>query len=1099
MAVVVVDDDDTTSTVYLLGGDTYDGTISNENVAPGLLDQSWYNGYKNDVWKMSGTEWGVRGDSRLRTLYKQKIPTVRSALRWQVVTVGLLPPLRTTYDDWIICEEFFNIDNANYKAKRDAYCTSYHKSMWSPRRHHAALFFNGYLWVLGGRAREVMDLPRTRTVGGIVDPRIYDLNIQGQIFSTQREASVVKSDVWKSVDGSTWSLVTPGCKRNQRQLLAEGNTRENKLGRLADVCNDEVDCYGSETCNTQKTCECSMWSPREQHAVAAYGGVMYVMGGYASALFSQMSNCGAYACGDTDASSYRYYTTDLWQSTDGAKWKSITTTIFPNSSIPLGRGGHQMVVIPMKGVPYLYIFGGRGGNNKEGNITYFNDIWRSPIDGNLEKWELVVQFAPWSPRAGHTISLEPATSRNGNMRFVYLVGGSVNDDNNSTAFSDEVWVWRPDIDPPHVWRQDFTNEALFSTGDGSEFHYANYSPSVFFVTPDSNVSALKRFIMPSKVDSVTGKRLDLRPYITDQKLEMLTKANVLTVRQLAEADKYTILKLRGYDYPQVQPADRLSFGDICDVRALAIAVVKKCSVNSESINLFDGEKNMPWNILPEFGGDAPAVPMAAWHNRPRGYPELAVGDDDPTAHTENWDGCKFDPIIEGLKGPNVDGLGTVSQVKEIRTPEAELTNIFCKQSPGQRAFHAAAFFEERLYVFGGKQSEAAFMADAWYRDSRLPIARFQVKPPDHSSFPTFQFSSDEPGVTFEYRIWDPYYYKEIRPWTAVVSKTDIGWLSWRMSGPSNGLYTIFVRSVDPAGNRDERYVLNRNVYTWYYVSPTPWDIILEVISSILFLCVIGYFEYRRRVKKAAMERYAMKRMRRKFKAMQRDIDGRSMDWRTLYLESKEGDGIEEKRRKGNKKQRDKKREQRDKEKLKREKEKERIKKKLKASKDIKQKAKKDKDVEKAKEFDKLEKSKTSKSKGSRSKGGDDDDAVDEEDETDASALLIDARGEKAKAKERMKTKMKDYEIENNLEEGDRKSGKKYKDYEQSVGFVSGDAQAATVSASNSTVLGEEGAKQRRANKRYKDYEVNEDQDKDSNDIDNGDKRDNKQKANKKDK
>ena len=28
------------------------------------------------------------------------------------------------------------------------------------------------------------------------------------------------------------------------------------------------------------------------------------------------------------------------------------------------------------------------------------------------------------------------------------------------------------------------------------------------------------------------------------------------------------------------------------------------------------------------------------------------------------------------------------------------------------------------------------------------------------------------------------------------------------------------------------------------------------------------------------------RMRRKFKAMQRDIDGRAVDWRSLYMESK---------------------------------------------------------------------------------------------------------------------------------------------------------------------------------------------------------------------
>jgi hypothetical protein len=93
--------------------------------------------------------------------------------------------------------------------------------------------------------------------------------------------------------------------------------------------------------------------------------------------------------------------------------------------------------------------------------------------------------------------------------------------------------------------------------------------------------------------------------------------------------------------------------------------------------------------------------------------------------------------------------------------------------------------------------------------------------------------------------------------------------------------------------------------------------------TFLALCFFGYLEYRRRVKKAAMERYAMKRMRRKFKAMQRDIDGRAVDWRSLYMESKEQEivGQEKKKDKDNKK-RDKKAEKREKEKQKREKERE---------------------------------------------------------------------------------------------------------------------------------------------------------------------------------
>lgn len=126
-----------------------------------------------------------------------------------------------------------------------------------------------------------------------------------------------------------------------------------------------------------------------------------------------------------------------------------------------------------------------------------------------------------------------------------------------------------------------------------------------------------------------------------------------------------------------------------------------------------------------------------------------------------------------------------------------------------------------------------------------------------------------------------------------------------------------MRAVDPAGNRDANYQISRNVYNWYYLSPTPWDIIFGSIAGFLFVCFLAYLEYRRRVKKAAMERYAMKRMRRKFKAMQRDINGRAVDWRTLYLESKQSEeaGIKDRRKK--RKQREKNAQKREKEKKKR--------------------------------------------------------------------------------------------------------------------------------------------------------------------------------------
>lgn len=80
-----------------------------------------------------------------------------------------------------------------------------------------------------------------------------------------------------------------------------------------------------------------------------------------------------------------------------------------------------------------------------------------------------------------------------------------------------------------------------------------------------------------------------------------------------------------------------------------------------------------------------------------------------------WDGCTYTPLIQGLFGPNVDGLGYVDQVQSIRNPKPELQELFCRQTPGPRAYHSMLVFRERLYLFGGKKSEEEFRADAWYR------------------------------------------------------------------------------------------------------------------------------------------------------------------------------------------------------------------------------------------------------------------------------------------------------------------------------------------------------------------------------------------------
>jgi hypothetical protein len=1092
--------------IYIMGGDTNTGDATTRDLMPGELDTQWNNGYKNDVWSTDGTEWMTGGDIRVsgpsrggggsldQLASKQKLPRTTSMMEYDLVTPGKFPPPGVTYDDWIICEDYFS--NAKYAALRAANCEdTISNVMWSPRRHHASVYFKGSLYVMGGRAREYVVLPEERSVGGIIGPRVKDVPYVGenqlQKFSTKREASIYKSDVWKSNDGLSWTLVTPGCKAPQYSLVAQGNEEEGKWGHANQACTSDADCYGGESCDAGRlTCTCNMWTPREQHAVVVFGDNMYVSGGYASRLYTKQTACGSYACGDTDSSAYRYYMNDVWRSADGESWTLLTEVAWGDSP----RGGHQMLVLnPGRGSttgneqpPEMLIFGGRGGDN-EGlenfDSYYYNDMWSStdgqtwsrefggyapeytgtvpsganPLavvapaadnpnppptpsptgqdigtinydkgfgDSNREVLNSPVgvpEDAWWAPRCGHTVSLEIATPGNLYTRTIYLVGGQ-GENYKDDGFFEDVWVWRPDSGE-HTWRQDFTKVALFATGEGENFRYAEDSPTIHYVTPDSDIIYLQRFVVPTKLNRVNARRYELREYLSDQNVADLREVGIHTIRELANAPLYTILKLRGYDYPQVEMKDRMTFESICDKRALAQAIVSKCTITIPKM-LYAGEINQPWNIMPEWAlsidepevkGDPPTdlIQPVLWHGPNRKDYSFMVEEtvDDVVTMIEQWDGCAYDAEIEGDFGPDVNGLGYVQQVPSILDPEPDLQNIQCRWIPGPRAYHAATVFEERMYIFGGKKTETEFYADSWYRDALLPTVRMSDKPEDYSDYPWFVFAANEPGVSFEYRVWDPYNFIELRPWTPVVYKHDVGWLNWRKKGPGNGLYTMYVRSVDPAGNRDELFYDKVNAYTWYYVSPTPWDIIAQGVAGFITLVGFGYLEYRRRVRKAAMERYAMKRMRRKFKAMQRDIDGRAVDWRTLYMENKAQEEANKGKKKAKRAIRDKKKEQRSKDKKKRDKEKEKIKKKLKGE----------------------AKTKAGKTKGPKAKAIDDGGA---------------SKGDEKKKKKKDKgggddPKLKDYE------KGDEK---KMKDYEKG-----GDPMEA-------------GTKNRKANKRFKDYE-----------------------------
>ena len=141
--------------------------------------------------------------------------------------------------------------------------------------------------------------------------------------------------------------------------------------------------------------------------------------------------------------------------------------------------------------------------------------------------------------------------------------------------------------------------------------------------------------------------------------------------------------------------------------------------------------------------------------------------------------------------------------------------------------------------------------------------------------------------------------EEPENWIGGGGSTPNWW--WGSTGP----YRFEVRAIDPAGNKDPLLIAGRNVHKWYYIPPPPVGLIVGITFGTIFLGVVIYLEVRRRKKKRAMERYAIKRMRRKFKGVSRGGKGgkkkkTNIDWREYYDEGKG------KKKKKKKKKKDKK-------------------------------------------------------------------------------------------------------------------------------------------------------------------------------------------------
>lgn len=219
---------------------------------------------------------------------------------------------------------------------------------FAPRDGAGSVVFDGKMWLIGG----------------------YN----------PKEASV-KREVWNSVDGLNWSLVTDQAPWPGRHCAGYAVYKE-KIWMVsgdgyADVWNS------SDGATWALVSSDPPWGKRYKPYVIVYANKLWLMGGMEYA----------------DEASPRYLDgfNDVWNTTDGVNWTRVV------EHAPWGPRGliHGAAVFADK----MWIIGG-GHYNKLPryweNETYYCDVWCSTDGLN---WQLVCERAPWMPRIHHSVAV----------------------------------------------------------------------------------------------------------------------------------------------------------------------------------------------------------------------------------------------------------------------------------------------------------------------------------------------------------------------------------------------------------------------------------------------------------------------------------------------------------------------------------------------------------------------------------------------------------------------------------------------------------------------------------------------------------------------
>ena len=176
-----------------------------------------------------------------------------------------------------------------------------------------------------------------------------------------------KSDVWSTVNGSTWTLLSNGALpgRSGHQVVWH-NGRLYVLGGNASGRKNDV--WSSADGISWRSEGNADWSARERHQAFSHKGWIYVLGG-------------------VNVSNGRI--SDVWRSLDGRSWEQVKAT---GGGYWVERHSHQAFALDGR----LYLMGGTA-NSSTGfpNNSRLSDVWSSADDG--VSWTLLGNAA-WGGR-----------------------------------------------------------------------------------------------------------------------------------------------------------------------------------------------------------------------------------------------------------------------------------------------------------------------------------------------------------------------------------------------------------------------------------------------------------------------------------------------------------------------------------------------------------------------------------------------------------------------------------------------------------------------------------------------------------------------------